>query len=377
MTKYKAAAQIANQTLQGVIAQCVAGKKVVDICEFGDTVIVAQCAASFKSKKVEKGVAFPTCLSVNEVVCHYSPLAAESTTLAEGDIVKIDLGCHVDGYIAVVAHTLVVPKAEAAPTDAPEPLPSKANDVIVAAYTAAEAALRLLRPGNKNTEVTAMIKSIADTFGVTAVHGTMSHQMKQFVIDGNKTILQREEPDQKVEEVTFEANEVYAIDICFSSGEGKPRDTDFRTTVFRRAVEKTYSLKVKASRHLLNEVGRRFPTLPFTIRSLADEREARMGLPECTRHGLLHLYPVLAEKAGNFVAHFKFTVLMLPSGPSKVTGLPLPPQFVSDKTALLSEETVALLKASATTKKKNRSARRAKAGAGGATAAAGDDEADE
>ncbi len=43
----------------------------------------------------------------------------------------------------------------------------------------------------------------------------------RFVIDGNKTILQREEPDQKVEEVTFEANEVYAIDICFSSGEGK------------------------------------------------------------------------------------------------------------------------------------------------------------
>ncbi len=72
-----------------MIAQCVAGKKVVDICEFGDTVIVAQCAASFKSKKVEKGVAFPTCLSVNEVVCHYSPLAAESTTLAEGDIVKM------------------------------------------------------------------------------------------------------------------------------------------------------------------------------------------------------------------------------------------------------------------------------------------------
>ena len=114
----------------------------------------------------------------------------------------------------------------------------------------------------------------------------------------------------------------------------QPRDTENRTTVFRRAVEKTYNLKMKASRHLITEVNRRFPTLPFTIRSMADEREARMGLSECTRHGLLHLYPVLTEKEGVVVAHFKFTILMLPSGPSKVTGLPLPPQFVSDKTAL-------------------------------------------
>jgi hypothetical protein len=43
----------------------------------------------------------------------------------------------------------------------------------------------------------------------------------RFVIDGNKTIIQREEPDKKFEEVEFEPNEVYAVDICFSTGEGK------------------------------------------------------------------------------------------------------------------------------------------------------------
>ena len=62
---------------------------------------------------------------------------------------RSDLGCHVDGYIAVVAHTLVVPKEGATPTDAPAPVSAKAADVIVGAYTAAEAALRMLRPGNK------------------------------------------------------------------------------------------------------------------------------------------------------------------------------------------------------------------------------------
>ena len=56
------------------------------------------------------GIAFPTCISPNHCVGHYSPLVSEDTVeIKEGDIVKIDLGVHVDGYIAVVAHTLARP----------------------------------------------------------------------------------------------------------------------------------------------------------------------------------------------------------------------------------------------------------------------------
>ena len=55
------------------------------------------------------GIAFPTCISVNNVICHYSPLISEpDTVLADGDMVKFDLGAHIDGFIAVVAHTFVV-----------------------------------------------------------------------------------------------------------------------------------------------------------------------------------------------------------------------------------------------------------------------------
>ena len=45
----------------------------------------------------------------------------------------------------------------------------------------------------------------------------------RFVIDGNKVIVQREEPDKRIDECTFEVNEVYAVDICFSTGDGKVR----------------------------------------------------------------------------------------------------------------------------------------------------------
>ena len=231
---------------------------------------------------------------------------------------KIDLGVHVDGFIAVVAHTAVVGNDS---NMTPEQLETR-NNVISAAYTAAEVAVRLMKPGNTNNMVTQAIKQVADSFDVRPISGTLMHQMKQFVIDGNKMILLRDEPEQKIDACTFEVGEVYAIDIAMSSGEGKPVEKGNRTTVFKRAVDKKYSLKNKSSRQFFNEVNKRFPTLPFSIRSLPDEKGARMGIRECVTHELLVPYPVLNERRDDFVAHVKVTVLLLPSGnTAQITGL--------------------------------------------------------
>ena len=107
--KYKTAAEIVNKALQGVLTQCVAGKQVAEICAFGDLLIEKQCADIFKSKNIEKGIAFPTCVSVNDVVCNNSPALEDSKTLQPGDIVKVDLGCHIDGFIALAANTVIIP----------------------------------------------------------------------------------------------------------------------------------------------------------------------------------------------------------------------------------------------------------------------------
>ena len=73
----------------------------------------------------------------------------------------------------------------------------------------------------------------------------MTHQMKQFVIDGNKCVLNKPNPETKVEEAEFEENEVYAIDIVLSTGEGKPKVQDEKaTTVYKRALDVEYQLKV-------------------------------------------------------------------------------------------------------------------------------------
>jgi methionine aminopeptidase len=80
-TKYQEAAKIVNLALTGIVSQCVSGAKIVDICQFGTAVLDAQVGKLYNKKvdgmPVEKGIAFPVCISVNEVVCNMSPLASD------------------------------------------------------------------------------------------------------------------------------------------------------------------------------------------------------------------------------------------------------------------------------------------------------------
>ncbi|CAK0802089.1 unnamed protein product [Prorocentrum cordatum] len=94
----------------------------------------------------------------------------------------------------------------------------------MAAWNAAEAALRLVQVGNTNTAVTSAFSKIAAEFQCKPVQGVLSHQLKQHVIDGNRVIIGCETDTDKVEEFEFEMNEVYCIDVVMSTGEGKGKD---------------------------------------------------------------------------------------------------------------------------------------------------------
>jgi hypothetical protein len=64
-----------------------------------------------------------------------------------------------------------------------------------------------------------------------------------------------------------------------------------------------------------------------------------LGLHECVQHELLHTYPVLSEKKGEFVAQFKYTVAIKENGPYLISGLKLDTsKFASDYS--LTEESV-------------------------------------
>jgi len=67
-------------------------------------------------------------------------------------------------------------------------------------------------------------------------------------------------------------------------------------------------------------VNKRFPTLPFSIRAFEDAVGAKVGVKECIDHDLMTGYPVLTEKAGEFVAQFKTTVAVLPRSTAILAG---------------------------------------------------------
>merc|ERR1719409_1674664 len=156
-----------------------------------------------------------------------------------------------------------------------------------------------------------------------------------------------------MEDFEIEQYDCEYLELEECAGEGKGRETELRSTVFKRAVETSYQLKTQKARQFIGEVNRRFPTLPFSLRAFEDEQMARVGVSEAKRHELLHEYPVLREREGEIIAQFKFTVLILPGGTKKVTGLPLGELANKAKTtkSVEDEELKALLATSANPKK--------------------------
>ena len=72
-----------------VSGECKAGKSVAELCEAGDKLIMEKLAKVYKGKKVEKGLAFPTCVSLNNCCGHFSPLKEDSVDLKDGDVCKM------------------------------------------------------------------------------------------------------------------------------------------------------------------------------------------------------------------------------------------------------------------------------------------------
>lgn len=103
------------------------------------------------------------------------PQATQS--LAKGDVVKIQLGAHIDGFAAISAETIVVGASAA------DPVTGRQADVIKAAWTAAEVAMRLVKVGHKNWAVTEGVAKTVQTWGCKPVEGTSISFCSFFGID--------------------------------------------------------------------------------------------------------------------------------------------------------------------------------------------------
>jgi len=162
----------------------------LELCQQGDKLLEEETSKVYKGKKIPKGtvhnphfrgrklifkgIAFPTAVSPNNTVAHLSPIESEpeaEITLKAGDVVKISLGAHIDGFAGILADTIVVPESEGAET---AEVTGRKADVLMAAWLASEAAIRLVKPGAKNYAVTEAVGKIADAFGCKPLEGLSS-----------------------------------------------------------------------------------------------------------------------------------------------------------------------------------------------------------
>ncbi|KAI0983939.1 hypothetical protein GJ496_010890 [Pomphorhynchus laevis] len=316
VTKYMMAAEITNRVLAEILDRCVPGASIRDTCIFGDRRLEEETSNVFKKNKLlRKGLAYPTCISLNNYVAFFSPMLCDNDSfMNNGDVVKVELGCHIDGYPALVAHTFVIGADK-------EKITGRKADVVCAAYQAFQAAIRIIKPGESNKNVSKDLMTIVSSYQCELVDEWASFQIERNRIEGTKSIvnLNSESRKDSQEPFTFDQFEVYGVDIVVSSGEGRTKMTDLRTTVHRK-LDAIYPLKIKASRTFLHEVDKRFGNMPFSLRAIDNETNARLGVTECVNHGIMDTYPVLIEKEGEFVARFKTTLLLLASGSRAITG---------------------------------------------------------
>ena len=340
------AGRIADDALQAIIKKMVPGANLYELCTQSDAFILDKLSKIYTKKKFIKGLAFPTCISINEVCGNYSAPAEitddphEKKTLSEGDVAKIDLGVQIHGFAAVAAHTVVVSSKP------DEKVTGAKADVVLAAYNSLQAALRMMKVKSAtNNDVTKAIESICKDYGVNPIEGVLSHRMKRDIIDGMECIINKSTFEQKVDDRQFEHGDVFGLDIIVSTGEGKPKETGIKTNVYKRALETTYKLRTDSGRRLLSVVENNFYSFPFTFNVFDKEENIKLkssisnlkttmklGLNECTKYELLHGYPVLTEKNGDIVAQFKYTIAVREEGPVVVCGLPLDvSKFTSEK----------------------------------------------
>lgn len=168
-------------------------------------------------------------------------------------MVKIDLGAHIDGFIAVAAFTLVIGGT------VEKKVKGRRADVILAAYNASQAALRLLKNGEGNYSITNAVQKVCEAYKCKPIEGMLSHQLKQNKIDGEKTIIQNPTVAQKKEheKCEFENYDVFAMDVLVSTGEGQGKELDTKVSIYKKTDE-NYLLKLKASKMFFTEVSSTF-----------------------------------------------------------------------------------------------------------------------
>ena len=263
-------------------------------------VSVLELAQATEARITELGgkIAFPCNISINEVASHYTPPINDSLLLQKGDVVKIDIGVHIEGYIADTAATVEISTSEHA-------------DLINASKEALENAISITCAGVNTNELG---KTIGDTIskkGFTPIYDLTGHSLGQYSLHGNVNI-----PNYAASfGGSLLAGDVIAIEPFATYGKGTTRNGDAQIFSLNKRFEKHIHDKhnTNSDMHrngLLDDLYRQYGSLPFARRWIEDGDR----IDNYVATGDVIAYPILHEISGGIVSQFEHTVIVEESG---------------------------------------------------------------
>ena len=259
-------------------------------------------ATIIENKTVELGgkTAFPTGLSINNICAHYTPEYDSLNILLSDDIMKIDFGVHIDGCIIDSAFTY-------ANNPGFKPLIEATKHATYEAIKASGVDARLNEIGKiieetiKSYEITINNKTIP----INPIYNLGGHNIKEYMIHGNKTIpyyYDLKNKDKMCED------EVFAIETFATTGSCYAQE-DKRNISHYAKTDHKENLIYSKSKKLLSEINQTYKTLPFSTRQLLINN-SNYGLNELLNKNIIKGYPPLYDIPGSYSSQLEHTIVL-------------------------------------------------------------------
>ena len=162
--QYKTSGRITREVKALVPAEVRPGVSFLEVCDFVRREIEARGGR----------LAFPTGIGVNQVTAHYAPQDGDQSVFREDDLVKVDFGVHVDGYVT--------------DTSVSTTLNPDYNLLLEATQRALEAAIEAAGRETRTGEIGRVIHHEAARFGFKTIENLTGHTVDRYVVHAGKSI---------------------------------------------------------------------------------------------------------------------------------------------------------------------------------------------
>ena len=229
---------------------------------------------------------FPVNLSINNEAAHYTPSPGDTKTFKTGDVVKVDIGAQVDGYLSDNAATVEVGES------------GKHSDLIDCTREALNAALKVLRPMIAVRRIGAEIEKVVSSFGFKPIRNLGGHGINRYDLHSSIFIPNYDDGNAAL----IKPDTVIAIEPFASSGIGM---------IHNGPGGNIYILSgTKINRE--EEIYRNFNTIPFAERWLAKiDPDYKKYLKKMLFRREVSHFAILREHSGAFISQAEHTIMVL------------------------------------------------------------------